>query len=66
MGMHLKGLHLIDVHLEAAVTKPAVPELCPQQISRPIVSRDTSRQDCPCSALKNRGLVDPIPPEGYH
>jgi hypothetical protein len=33
----LAGTHLTGVHLEAAVPKPAVPELCPRPISRPIV-----------------------------
>jgi hypothetical protein len=47
MGVALSRAHFTGVHLEAAVPKPAVPELCPQPISRPIVSPDTSRLHTP-------------------
>jgi hypothetical protein len=41
-GTYLTGVHL-DVHLEAAVPKPAAPELCPRPISCPIVSPESTR-----------------------
>jgi hypothetical protein len=42
-AVYIGGVHLIGMYLEAAVPKPAVPELCRRPISRPILSPDTSR-----------------------
>jgi hypothetical protein len=43
-GLYLTGLHLTGIHiLQACISRRRVPELCPRQISRPIVSPDTSR-----------------------
>jgi hypothetical protein len=41
-GTHLTGVHL-NVHLEAAVPKPAAPELCPRPISCLIMSPELTR-----------------------
>jgi hypothetical protein len=54
----LAGTHLTGVHLEAAVPKPAAPELCPRPISCSIVSPESTRRRVPVSA--------PLGPETGH
>jgi hypothetical protein len=42
-GLYLTGLHLTGIHiLQACISRRRVPELYPRQISRLIVSPDTS------------------------